>query len=987
MQLSLQRIHKIKKAFSYAFSSLALLGACVFLTWQSSPGQTPKSGVSAEQQKSANADIQSWVSIFPWGENIFEIQGDVRNSNIIYAATSHGLFRTSNAGLLWSPLYVIDATDLKFAQSRSSPNVMYAGFTLGSNGRMLKSTDGGTNWQQIGGDDIRRTIKSVQIDDRNPDLLYVITDRGGAADSIVKSLNGGRSWADISPDSNGGGLALVLDPHNGNHLMGPRLAIVESKDGGSTWQARPAITVSNDVERHTNQPWTANAYYGFGFDPHEEGVFSAIAKRNGWNSNHLLLSRDSGISWSDISVPETVSQFQSLANVNALDWSPKSPGLMYVGSGSSLYASPDYGRVWSRILPYSTRDILALASGDLYAATAAGVVKSRDGVRSWHLATLGLPTAIGVADCSLQSVDELDISVGCQTGFWNTSDGGLSWSWHAIVTDASAKPDALLPSGRGQNVRNLLIARDKTMYANLVKQSSEQLVKIQPDGKIVTLNPRDRAANSIGFSPAEPKVLYATAGDFMYSWTSPYIGKFLMKSDDAGSSWQTFDLARSFRPKNAGSSVFQVPLVAVAPESSKVVYALMSCRNRNGQDDMALLRTLDGGETWRDVFPDALIPNSASLPTWDQAGFAIAIDPKDVGTVYLGFRDGVYRSSDSGARWTRLPVKAGVIGDIAVNTESPQTLFVTVDAGTWMSRDSGATWSLVIAGLNQDKLLRIVSAGRVTVALGQRGIYRLTNRDMAWATSKWRDLEEKPEHNPISFPPVIVTTPVSAPSASAPSTPKVAESPRSAPPLVPAGSGAMSPTQCADFDACMGAGYAALKSNSWKDAAAEFQVAAGFNPASGSPWLSIGNAYLGMGQYDQLAPAWDKALQMGQTISVPVCHKLGGVTVRRCEEGTLSINASELAFTQSTGQKLFSAPPTRVKLGSVNNNSVVAVFTWQVDGKSFELQFVPVGVSCSAPSLLMCGPPGVAQEAAVATYLSHTIPKLATGIFTPTAPR
>jgi hypothetical protein len=70
-----------------------------------------------------------------------------------------------------------------------------------------------------------------------------------------------------------------------------------------------------------------------------------------------------------------------------------------------------------------------------------------------------------------------------------------------------------------------------------------------------------------------------------------------------------------------------------------------------------------------------------------------------------------------------------------------------------------------------------------------------------------------------------------------------------------------------------------------------------------------------------------------------------------------------------------------VKVRGVMNNSVVAVFTWQVDGKNFEMQFVPLGVECSAQGLLSCGPAGVAQQAAVATYLSETIPKLAAGAF------
>src|ERR1035437_1392864 len=187
--------------------------------------------------------------------------------------------------------------------------------------------------------------------------------------------------------------------------------------------------------------------------------------------------------------------------------------------------------------------------------------------------------------------------------------------------------------------------------------------------------------------------------------------------------------------------------------------------------------------------------------------------------------------------------------------------------------------------------------------------------------------------------------------------------------------------QCADFDSCNRAVSESLKSSAWQKAIAEAKLALSFNPASGIPWAAIGSAYLGSGQSDQLASAWDKVLQTGQTLSVVVCHKLGGAVMRRCEQGTLSLNASQVSFSASAGQTLFTAPPARVKVRGVMNNSVVAVFTWQVDGKNFEMQFVPLGVECSAQGLLSCGPAGVAQQAAVATYLSQTIPKLAAGAF------
>src|ERR1017187_7498815 len=146
---SFRRVRETNKALLYAFSSIAFIGVFLFLAMRLAPGQAQKSSVAPEQPKSINANNQLWLSIFPWGEKIFEIQSDVRNPDTIYASTSHGLFKTSNAGMSWLPSFLIEATDLTFAQSKSSPNVMYIGASFGQRGSLLKSTDGGGTWQPV----------------------------------------------------------------------------------------------------------------------------------------------------------------------------------------------------------------------------------------------------------------------------------------------------------------------------------------------------------------------------------------------------------------------------------------------------------------------------------------------------------------------------------------------------------------------------------------------------------------------------------------------------------------------------------------------------------------------------------------------------------------------------------------------------------------------------------------------------------------------
>jgi hypothetical protein len=136
----------------------------------------------------------------------------------------------------------------------------------------------------------------------------------------------------------------------------------------------------------------------------------------------------------------------------------------------------------------------------------------------------------------------------------------------------------------------------------------------------------------------------------------------------------------------------------------------------------------------------------------------VAIDPRDSRTVYLAFNSGVYRSGDGGATWTQLPAKAGKINGITVSAQSSQVLYLATETGVWVSRNGGATWALGNVGPLQENVKTIVSGSELTLSQGSNGIYRLTS-DLSWASSKWKECEEKPELGPISStgPAVVIS--------------------------------------------------------------------------------------------------------------------------------------------------------------------------------------------------------------------------------------
>ena len=288
--------------------------------------------------------------------------------------------------------------------------------------------------------------------------------------------------------------------------------------------------------------------------------------------------------------------------------------------------------------------------------------------------------------------------------------------------------------------------KDKTIFLNQGDFGNEagisrigdreaQILKLQPDGKFVKVK-TNRSPNMIGMSSSDPATIYMLAGSAS-----------LMKSEDSGFSWETFDLARWLRPAVAKSEIVDLPIMTVASQSSKIVYAAISLYDRNKlySHEYALMQTLDGGATWRDIFPDKLIPSNRIRGNGDLGDIsAIAIDPRDSRTVYLALSGGVYRSGDGGAKWTQLPIKAGKINDITVSSQSSKVLYLAAESGIWMSKDAGKIWAPVKIGPLQESVMRIISIGDLTLAQGLNGIYRLTSSDLSWASDRWKEWEAKP---------------------------------------------------------------------------------------------------------------------------------------------------------------------------------------------------------------------------------------------------
>ncbi|MCB1184629.1 T9SS type A sorting domain-containing protein [bacterium] len=184
---------------------------------------------------------------------ITKIASSWRQPDRVFAVGAQGVWRSTNFGASWSLSPVTPgewgtlSSFLDVRVSDADPDVIWAGSTMGSGGDIMVSTDGGLTFNPSA-DYTTATvgrISGLATHPTEPNTAYVLFSFAERP-KIIKTTDGGSNWTDISGfgagSVSGNGFPdvavydLLVWPNDPQKIwVGTEIGLVESLDGGATW--------------------------------------------------------------------------------------------------------------------------------------------------------------------------------------------------------------------------------------------------------------------------------------------------------------------------------------------------------------------------------------------------------------------------------------------------------------------------------------------------------------------------------------------------------------------------------------------------------------------------------------------------------------------------------------------------------------------------------------------------------------------------------
>ncbi|HKR14491.1 MAG TPA: hypothetical protein VJT15_20665 [Pyrinomonadaceae bacterium] len=693
--------------FRFPLAAICLLTVVVNVYAQN--GGQPKSPLETALSR------LEWRSIGPaiMGGRIADVEGVPGDPNVVYVATaSGGLWKTTNGGIRWTPIFEREGTisigDIALAPN--NPDVVWVG-TGESNVRnsvsfgdgVYKSTDGGKTWQHMGLRESER-ISAIAINPHNPDVVYIGAlghafgpneERG-----VFMTTDGGRTWTKTLYIDNQHGVAdLDIDPNNPNilyagmwsferkpwtHRSGSEKGgVYKSIDAGRTWKK-----LENGLPKLMGRIAVRVA-------PSNTNVVYALVEAK---DGTLYRSDDRGETFRNVSKQESIVSrgfYYTTVRVN-----PVNENHVYAVA-SNLFSSVDGGRSFRSITSRSHIDFHALWIDPknpkrMWHGQDGGIGVSYDGGESWE-AVYNMPLG-----------QFYQVHADNRQPFYHVM-GGLqdngSWTGPSRTRE---------PAGIMNDDWRMVSFGDGFYVVNHPDNPDLYLSESQ-GGDIVWTDFRTREQQSVNPWGRGSGGGPAAGQKFRWNWNAPIVlsphekatvffgGNVLFKSPDFGKTWEQIspDLTTN-DPEKLKDSGGPVAIENTTAEYHSTIITVGESPIQKGQiwvgtDDGNLQVTTDGGKNWSN-----LVKNVSGLIAHSPVSH---VEPSRVNanTAYVSFerhmfddfRPYIFKTTDGGKSWTNisgnLPAKA-YVQIIREDPKNTNLLYAGTEIGLFASYDGGKNW-------------------------------------------------------------------------------------------------------------------------------------------------------------------------------------------------------------------------------------------------------------------------------------------------------
>ncbi len=638
---------------------------------------------------------------------------DPRNHRVFYVATVGGLWKTTNAGTNWTPIFdsqgsfsigcvTIDPRDSLTVWVGTGENNSQRSVSYGDG--VYKSVDGGTSWTNVGLKESMH-IGKIVIDPRSSLVVYVAAmgplwspggDRG-----LYKTTDGGKTWKRVLDIGENTGVSdIAMDPGNADVLYasayqrrrhvwtlidgGPESAIYKTTDAGATWKKIGKGLPNEDLGR-----------IGLAVAPSSpETVYAVVEAAN--DAGGFFRSQDRGENWEKMSkyVSGSPQYYQEIVvdphvadRVYSMD-----VYLMVTDDGGRTFrhAGERYKHVDNHALWIDPDD-----TGHLLNGNDGGVYESFDRAGTWNFKA-NLPVTQFYRVDTDNALPFYNVYGGTQD---NQSVGGPS----RTTSENGITNDMWFVTTGGDGFQSRVDPDDP----NIVYAESQYGVLIRFDrrtGVAIDIQPQPGPGEApLRWNWDSPITISPHAHTRLY-----FAAQRVFRSDDRGNSWRPIspDLTRQIDrnrlkvmgrvwgpvavAKNTSTSFYgNVVSLSESPVKEGLIYV--------GTDDGLIQVTEDGGGTWRKVERVGNVPENTYVSRLEPS-------PTDADVVFAGFdnhkmgdlKPYLFRSGDRGRTWASIVGNLPERGSVYALVEDPakrDLLFAGTEFGLFFTIDGGRKWT------------------------------------------------------------------------------------------------------------------------------------------------------------------------------------------------------------------------------------------------------------------------------------------------------